>query len=90
MVDARKAEGGVVTGGCKRRVWDNGDMTDCGDPVVVGGLCEIHRTSTLNGLREEVLDLRHKLTVNLTRIAELDSDEVNDRLALVREFGVKV
>jgi len=30
--------------GCRVRIWDNGDMTDCGDPVVhkIEALCEKH------------------------------------------------
>lgn len=29
---------------CRGRVWDNGDMTECGRPAVFGDRCEEHRS----------------------------------------------
>lgn len=75
---------------CKRRVWDNGDKTNCGKPVVVGKLCDECRIDTLDALRKEVISLRAVLLTALANIEELDADDVNDRLALARGFGVNI
>lgn len=53
---------------CPARVWDNGDMTDCGAPIAAHGLCAFH----LADKRGELIAAIGRLSRDLARLtAEL-------------------
>lgn len=46
---------------CKTRVWDNGDMTDCGRAALECGLCELCRVSRVKQLRALIAEYKPRL-----------------------------
>lgn len=56
---------------CQRRVWDNGDQTECGEPASHLGFCEDHLMEVASCLRTEVLETRRRLATLEKRLADL-------------------
>jgi len=57
---------------CKARVWDNGDMTDCGAAIVGFGFCEAHLDVEKKTLRDRVAGLQRELEMTLGRLSFLE------------------
>lgn len=67
---------------CTARVWDNGDMTDCGKPVMIANRCLDCRNWELKGLREKVRKLQGELVELEARIEVLASEDAQDHVML--------
>src|SRR5262249_44926068 len=56
---------------CEARVWDNGDMTDCGKPVVRLGRCAGHIESEVAYLKGRIAEHEQGIVQARLRIADL-------------------
>jgi hypothetical protein len=56
---------------CKERVWDNGDMTDCGLSVRLAGKCERHLAEEVQQMEKKLAELRAETSKLQTRLVFL-------------------
>ena len=61
--------------GCEARVWDNGDMTDCGREVMRAKRCAEHIHDETVSLRSVIRECKDKIKECETRIALLNSEQ---------------
>ncbi len=61
----------VMTERCTRRVWDNGDCTNCDDPVVVADRCRRHADTEIEVLKAKFIELTADLQKTNARLVEL-------------------
>lgn len=59
---------------CPRRVWDNGDMTDCGRLPDIDGMCVEH-------FFEHLKDVQYKIWKTQGELSGLQESEAKLRLA---------
>ena len=57
--------------GCEARIWDNGDMDDCGKPVLRNGFCKIHLKEAVSKQRETIKRLKIELAGARSYLKEL-------------------
>lgn len=56
---------------CQERIWDNGDMTDCGAPVLRLDKCAWHVEEEVRRLREANVSMTYSIKQNELRIDAL-------------------
>ena len=80
---------------CSKHVWDNGDTTDCGAPVVAHGLCSFHLADQRGYLLERIgqltralNDAHGELQAVLTDVTKRPSFQDRFKVATVDLFPV--
>ena len=66
--------GHVIEGRCEVRVWDNGDMTDCGRKILRGGVCAEHLQKEVAELRESIRKHERAIREALERLDALQTE----------------
>lgn len=65
---------GAMTMGCGARVWDNGDMIDCGEKVLRGNRCARHVHDEVCSLLLEIKKKKAAVARLEKRLAELQTE----------------
>ena len=78
--------------GCRYRVMFPGDTdtSNCGDPILAGGLCAAHRIESADALRASIRASLRDVALMTERLEQIDGDDVRDMIALQRGFGVRL